>query len=128
MTRPLLVINPFSLSSEHHLLRRLNDREPTTLLDAVARVVQLYPQFTVLGRAGHPSAAAMRAWDAIAKESWTQAKRQGGRHGLVLTGHGELRLKDLWHREVVTPYLRRVEHELGVEAARAAAAELARER
>ncbi|MFC6662938.1 hypothetical protein [Deinococcus multiflagellatus] len=127
------MINPFALSPEHHLLRRLNDREPTTLLDAVARVVQLYPQFTVLGCAApgqdpQPSAAAMRAWDAIAREPWTRAVRQGHRHGLVLTGQGELRLQDLWHREVITPYLRRVEHDLGEGAARQAAAELARER
>ncbi|WP_019011694.1 hypothetical protein [Deinococcus aquatilis] len=66
-----MTINSAVLSLEHHLLRVLNDAEPTTLAQAIARVTgpNRFPGFTALGLPQAPSHSALNAWHRLIKEN-----------------------------------------------------------
>lgn len=121
---PPLVINPLQLSAELHLLRMLSGGEPTTRAEALRRIQTRYPHYTALGTPDHPTQTAERTWAALIAAGWIRYLRQGPKHGHVITGQGEARVQILWRQQVILPYLKRVEHEHGQDAARAAAAQM----
>ena len=123
-TIPDLTVDPRALSPEHHLLRRLNRESPTSLKEALRKVVRAYPDFTRLGTPEQPTPAARNAWYRLSQEAWTRSVRHGQAQGLLLTDEGVTRLELLWAQQVVTPYLRRLEHEFGPDVARRVAATL----
>lgn len=115
---PELIVDPRALSPEHHLLRRLNHEAPTSLKEALRKVLRAYPGFSRLGTPEQPTAAARNAWFRLSQEDWTRTVRYGQAQGLLLTDAGLARLELLWTQQVVTPYLKGIEHEFGAETAR----------
>ena len=115
---PELIVDPRALSPEHHLLRRLNHEAPTSLKEALRKVLRAYPGFSRLGTPEQPTAAARNAWFRLSQEAWTRTVRHGQAQGLLLTDEGLGRLELLWTQQVVTPYLKRLEHEFGSDVAR----------
>lgn len=122
---PALVINPLQLSAELHLLRVVSGGEPTTRAEALRRVQKRFPDFTVLGTPERPTQTAEQTWASLIAAGWIRYLKAGPKHGHVITGRGEERVQILWRQQVVLPYLKMVEHDLGPDAARAAAAQMA---
>jgi hypothetical protein len=119
-------LNYAALSPEHHLLRVLVDEEPTDLETAITRVLKRSKgAYTRFGQdPERPTSLAYRTWEHIGQEDWTRSVRRGARHGYVLTGTGEIRLRTLWDLQVIAPHLRAVRAQHGDEVARAVAARL----
>lgn len=122
-------LNYAALSPEHHLLRVLVDEEPTDLEAAISRVLKRSTKagtpYTRFGQdPERPTSLAYRTWEHIGQEDWTRSVRRGARHGYVLTGTGEIRLRTLWDLQVIAPHLRAVRAQYGDEVARAVAARL----
>ncbi|MFC3833484.1 hypothetical protein [Deinococcus rufus] len=121
---PPVRIVPQQLSAEHHLLRRLSDQQPSTLGQVLRAVLRTWPEYTSLGvNPDLPTPRARNAWARIAAEPWTRPAPPGMGSGLLLTGHGEVRLENLYRQQVVMPWARAVEAQFGRDVARRALAE-----